>query len=298
MKINFLKYKKIYFFFSIILVLTSVISFFVFGLKLGIDFTGGSILEIKYQDERPSNQQIREELFSLNLGEINVQSTDDQGIILRIREISEQEHQEIIQKLKLKNNLEELRFESIGPVIGQELKDKTSIVIILSLLAILFYIAIAFRKISFPIKSWQYGLVSLVALSHDALIPLGVFSILSNFFQIEITIPVVVALLTVLGYSINNTVVVFDRIRENLLKRVGENYEDTVNISLNQTLARSINTSLTTLFVLLAIFFFGGETLKYFSLMLILGIISGTYSSFLLAGPLLVAWLGLKKNRT
>jgi preprotein translocase subunit SecF len=296
MNVDFLKYKKVYFVFSAVLVLISVSSFFLFGLKLGIDFTGGSILEIEYQETRPTNQQIRESLAQLDLGEISVQPTDQKGVILRTKEITEQEHQEIIKSLKENNDLEELRFESIGPIIGQELKDRTTLVVFLSLLAILFYIAIAFRKLTFPIKSWQYGLASLIALFHDALIPLGVFSVLGNFFQIEITIPVVVALLTVLGYSINNTVVVFDRIRENLLKRVGVDYQETVNFSLNQTLARSINTSLTTLFVLLAIFFFGGETLKYFSLMLILGIISGTYSSFLLVSPLLVAWLSYRKK--
>ena len=296
MNIDFLKYKKVYFVFSGVLALASVLILFIFGLNPGIDFTGGSILEIEYQDERPTNQLIKEKLADLNLGEISVQSTDQKGAILRIKEITEKEHQEIIKTLKENNGLEELRFESIGPIIGQELRDRTGIVIFLSLLAILIYIAIAFRKLNFPIKSWQYGLASLIALFHDALIPLGIFSILGVIYQIEITIPVIVALLTVLGYSINNTVVVFDRIRENLLKKIGENYEDTVNISLNQTLARSINTSLTTLFVLLAIFFFGGETLKHFSLMLILGIISGTYSSLLLVSPLLVAWLKLKKS--
>jgi preprotein translocase subunit SecF len=136
----------------------------------------------------------------------------------------------------------------------------------------------------------------LAALLHDVLIPLGVFSLLGRFYEIQITIPVVVALLTVLGYSINNTVVVFDRIRENILRKVGKDYQETVDASLNQTLARSVNTSLTTLFVLVAIFFFGGETLKYFSLMLILGIVAGTYSSLFLASPLLVAWLRLTKR--
>jgi preprotein translocase subunit SecF len=296
MSIKFLKYSKVYFIFSGILILASAISLFYFGLKPGIDFTGGSILEVEYGETRPSNQEIRDALAGLDLGEFSVQPTDEKGLILRMKEIQEEMHQEVITRLREIGSLEELRFESIGPVIGRELREKTGMVIILSLAAILLYIAAAFRKLSFPAKSWQYGLASLVALLHDALIPLGVFSLLGRFYEIQITIPVVVALLTVLGYSINNTVVVFDRIRENILRKVGKDYQETVDASLNQTLARSINTSLTTLFVLLAIFFFGGETLKYFSLMLILGIVAGTYSSLFLASPLLVAWLRWRKR--
>ncbi len=292
---DFLKYKNFYFIFSSALILSSIIFLLVFGLRFGIDFTGGSILEIEFKEARPSNEDIREKLAGLDLGDFLIQPTNEKGVIFRMKEIDEEAHQEILIRLG-REDLEELRFESIGPVIGRELREKTGIVIVLSLLAILFYIAIAFRKLSFPIKSWQYGLASLMALFHDALIPLGVFSVLGIFYQIEITIPVVVALLTVLGYSINNTVVVFDRIRENLLKGVGGNYQESVNFSLNQTLSRSISTSLTTLFVLFSIFFFGGETLKYFALILILGISAGTYSSLFLAGPLLVAWLERKKR--
>jgi preprotein translocase subunit SecF len=293
MPVNFLKYSKIYFIFSGILIIAAIVCLFIFGLKPGIDFTGGSILEVEYKEARPSNQQIKEVLAELDLGEIYIQPTGEKGVILRMKDIGEDAHQKVLEKLK---GAEELRFESIGPVIGRELKDKTKIVVILSLLAIVSYIALVFRKVSRPIASWQYGLSSLLALFHDILIPLGIFSLLGKFYGIQITIPVVVALLTVLGYSINNTVVVFDRIRENLLKRVGEKYEETVNISLSQTLTRSLNTSLTTLFVLVAIFFFGGETLKYFALALIIGIVAGTYSSLFLASPVLVKWLKWRES--
>jgi len=296
MHFNFIKHRKIYFIFSGITIIASLASLFIFGLKPGIDFTGGSILEIEYKDVRPSNQEIRASFSGLDLGEVYVQPTDEKGIIVRMKDISEETHQEVIQKLSENNELEELRFESIGPVIGQELRGKTEIVIVLSLLAIVLYIAFAFRRLSFPAKSWQYGVASLVALVHNILIPLGIFSYLGGFYGIQITIPIVVALLTVLGYSINDTVVVFDRIRENLLKGTGKDYEETVDLSLNQTLTRSINTSLTTLFVLLAIFFLGGETLKYFALALILGIAFGTYSSIFLTTPTLVSWLKLKKR--
>lgn len=289
MVFDFLKHRKIYFIFSGILILGSIVSLAKFGLKPGIDFTGGSILEVDYNPPatRPSNDTIKNALTELDLGEIYVQPTGEKGVILRMKDIDQATHQQVLEKLE---GAEELRFESIGPTIGQELKGKTKMVIVLSLLAIVLYIAFAFRRISRPVRSWQYGIASLLALFHDVLIPIGILSILGSLYGVQITIPVIVALLTVLGYSINNTVVVFDRIRENLLKRVGT-YEETVNNSLNQTLTRSLNTSLTTLFVLLAIFLLGGETLKYFALTLILGIVAGTYSSIFLASPILVSWL-------
>ncbi|MEA3344303.1 MAG: protein translocase subunit SecF, partial [Patescibacteria group bacterium] len=180
---------------------------------------------------------------------------------------------------------------------GKELKDKTKIVVILVLLSIVLYIALAFRKVQRPLMSWQYGVVSIFALFHDILIPLGIFSVLGRVYDIEISIPVVTAFLAVLGYSVNNTVVVFDRIRENLL-RGGGAFEDTIDKSLNQTLTRQINTSITTLFVVLAIFIFGGETLKYFALALSLGIIAGTYSSFFLAGSILLSWFKRKDRKS
>jgi len=295
MNLDFLKYKKIYFIFSGTLILASLICLIVFGLKPGIDFTGGSILEIEYIEERPSNQEIREALSNLDLGEILVQPTEERGVILRMKDISEDTHRQVLERLNETNKLEERRFESIGPLIGQELKQKTKIAIILSLMAIVLYIAWAFRKISRPIPSWQYGIASLIVLFQDVFIPIGIFSVLGKLYGVQITIPVIAALLTVLGYSINNVVVVFDRIRENLLKHVGT-YQEIVNNSLNQTLTRSINTSLTTLFVLVAIFFLGGVTLKYFALALILGILFGTYSSIFLASPILVAWLRWRKR--
>jgi len=296
--INFVRHRKIYFILSGILIIGALICLVVFGLKPGIEFTGGSILEIEYTKEKPSNQEIKEIIAGFDLGEVQVQSTGERGIILRTKEINEDLHQEVLGELKNNSSgLEERRFESIGPVIGQELKEKTRVVTIFSLLAIILYIAFAFRRISQPIASWQYGVAAIVALFFDVIIPLGIFSLLGKFYGIQVTIPVVTALLTVFGYSVNNTVVVFDRIRENLLRGSGEAYEEVVDKSLNQTLARSINTSLTTLFVLIAIFFFGGETLKYFALALILEIVGGTYSSLFLTSPLLVSWLKRREKR-
>jgi len=298
MSINFLRFRKIYFLFSAILIIGSLVCLFLFNLKPGIDFSGGSILEVEYATTRPSNQTIRDLLRDFNLGEYSVQPTGDKGIILRMKDISEEIHQEIIQKLSENQTLSQLRFETIGPVIGQELKDKTKVVIVISLFSILVYIAFAFRRISFPAKSWQYGTASLVILSHDVLIPLGIFAFLGKYSEVQITIPIIAALLTIVGYAINNVVVVYDRVRENLskIRLRAEEFEAVINLSINQTVTRQINTTLTTLFPLIAIFFFGGETLKYFALALILGLLAGLYSSIFLATPLIVSWLKMTKK--
>lgn len=292
MAVEIVKYYKIYLAFSGILLLASIISLFFFGLRPGIDFTGGSILELEYAKDRPQVQEIKQELSGLGLGEISVQPTRENGVILRMREVSEETHQTILEKL---GGIQEVRFESVGPTIGRELKQKTRIVIVLSLIAITLYIALAFRQVSRPVKSWQWGIVSLIILSHDVLMPLGIFSVLGKIYNVQITTPVIIALLTVVGYAINNVVVVFDRVRENLLRRAVISFEDTVNFSINQTLGRQLNTSLTTLFPLIFIFFIGGDVLKYFALALILGISFGTYSSIFLAGPILIVWQRLRK---
>ena len=295
MSIKFLKYSKIYFIFSGILILGSIFFLFVFGLKPGIDFTGGSILELEFKDARLSNQEIREKLANFDLGEVILQPAGEKGLLIRMKDISEDTHQQIIQKLKENKELEEKQFESIGPTIGQELKQRIKIVTILALLAMFSYIAIAFNGVPRPIRSWQCGAVTLFILFHDVLLPLAIFSLLGKFSGVQLTIPVMIALLTVVGYAINNVVVVFDRIRENLFKTphrgLDLRFEEITNLAINQTLSRQINTSLTTLFPLIFIFFLGGPTLKYFALALILGIIVGLYSSIFLAGPILVEWV-------
>jgi preprotein translocase subunit SecF len=167
---------------------------------------------------------------------------------------------------------------------------------LIALAAIIIYIAIAFNKVSRPVKSWKYGLVTMVILAHDVILPLGIMALLGKFAGREFSIPTLTALFTILGYSVNNTIVVFDRIRENLIKKSGE-FGDIVNISINQSVSRCINTSLTTLFPLIAIYIWGGESLKDFSLVLILGIVAGTYSALLLAGPILTKWHILSRKR-
>jgi len=256
-------------------------------------------LELNFKNQVPSLEELRKSLGSLNLGEISIQTIGDKGIILKMKDIGEETHQEILKILASKEAIEEgsESFQSIGPVIGQELKRKIKIVVFLTLPAILIYVALSFRRISRPVKSYVYGLAGIFALCHDCLIPLGALAILGRFHGVEITIPIVTAFLTVFGYSINDTVVVFDRIRENLLKSKEATFELSVEKSLNQTFVRSVNTSLTVIFVLFAIFFLGGETLKYFSLTLILGIFFGTYSSIFLATPLVVTFYKFRERK-
>ncbi|OHA62002.1 MAG: protein-export membrane protein SecF [Candidatus Wildermuthbacteria bacterium GWA2_46_15] len=287
MVINFVKYRKLYYLFSGILILASLFSIFKFGLKMGIEFTGGSLVELKFDQARLTNQAIAEKLAKLNLGEIIVQPTGENGVFLRFKEVDEATHQEILKEL---GQPQEMSFETIGPTIGRELERKTLLAVFLALIAITAYVALAFRQVSGRVNSFQYGLASLIALFHDVLIPIGAFALLGHFYNLEITIAFVAALLTVLGFSVHDTIVVFDRVRENLLKRSSLSFEEVVNLSLNQTLVRSINTVLTVLFTLLSIYFFGGETLRGFALSLIIGVTSGAYSSIFIASPLLVSW--------
>jgi len=296
--INFIKYRKIYFIFSAFLVIGSLFCLAFFGLKFGIDFTGGTVLEVQFVNNRPQVSEIKQSLSGLNLGEVIIQPSGEKGMLIRTGNLSQDMSQKIIQTLKKKWELDEKQFKSrtVGPSISRELREKTWVVTALALFAILLYITYAFRKLTYPVRSWQYALAAILALFHDVLIPTGVFSLLGKFYGVPFTIPIVTALLTVFGYSINDSVVVFDRIRENLLTTRGQTFEETVNKSLNQTLTRSFNTSFTTLLVLFAIFFFGGETLRYFSLTLIIGIGCGTYSSIFLASPILVTWLKKKRR--
>ena len=293
--INFLKYRKFYYLFSGLLILVSLGGLIVFGLNPGIDFKGGTILELKFE-QRPENSVIREKLAQFDLGEVTVQPAGQDNVILRFKNIDEKTHQEIISALNEISKAEEIRFENIGPIMSKEMRSKTLILIFFSVLTMFVYMAIAFRKIPPPISSWQFGMVSIITLFFDILIPLGLFAFLGKFYNVQFNIPIVTALLTILGYTMNDKVIVLDRTRENLLTSHETDFEKLVNLSLNQVLSRSLSTGTCTLLILLILFFFGGETLKYFSLTLFVGILVGTYSSLFLASPILVTWLNRKRN--
>ncbi|MCP6726773.1 MAG: protein translocase subunit SecF [Patescibacteria group bacterium] len=290
----FVQYGKILFYISLFFVAVSIAALAVFGLNLGIDFTGGSIMEVSYENDRPEVGEVQDILSDFELGSSYVQPIGENGMLIRTPFLTEDVHQLVLSALG--EGVGEMRFEAIGPVIGMELRGKVFMMAFLALFAIVLYIIIAFRRMAEPLRSWHYSAAAVVALLHDFLIPMGVFAFLGAYFGVQFTIPVVVGLLTVLGYSINDTVVVFDRIRENLQRKVGTSFQDTINISLRQTILRSLSTSFTTLLVLVSIFVLGGETLRYFALALIIGVIAGTYSSLFVAPPLLLLWARLRKR--
>ncbi len=362
--IKIVQRRKIWFSFSLVLISASVAALLMFGIKLGIDFTGGTLMEFSFKEEILSNEEIKESLKELDLGEISVQFSGEKNVLIRLKDVNEDTHQKIIEilgtkageknidksdndklkenneKIKIldweaeetdgeavvpgenvvienneglienaniesnnenikvdkivsgtgKENIEEKRFDSIGPVIGNELKSTAVIAIIIALIAIILYIGWAFRKVSRPVSSFKYGIIATITLFHDIIITLGIFSVLGYLYNVEVGIPFVAALLAILGYSVNDTIVVFDRTRENLIKSGADDFEKVVNKSVNETLIRSLNTSFTTLLVLVTLYLFGGTTIKYFIVALMVGISAGTYSSIFIASPLLVTW--------
>jgi len=282
--------RKIFYIFSGTLVIASLVALFLWGLKFGIEFKGGSLIELQFKQNRATNQEINEALKDLNLGEIIIQPTGEKNMILRMKEIDEDTHQKLLEVLKSRFDIEELRFEVVGPVIGKELKKKAVTSVVLAEIFMIIYLAWAFRKTSFVVKSYKYGILAAVSLLHDITIVTGLFAFLGHFANVEVGLTFIAGLLAILGYSVNDTIVVYDRIRENLLRlREKENFDELVDRSLRQTLARSLNTTFTTLLALFAVLIFGGETLRYFMLALTVGIASGAYSSFL-ASFLLVDW--------
>ena len=293
-----IKHRKIWYAFSLLIVIASLFSMFKFGLKQGIDFTGGALLEVEYA-AKPDALVVKQKIEELSLGSAIVQPSGEKNIIVRMKDLTEEQHQKVLSAvLSAGEDGKEIRFDSIGPVIGKELKKKSVTAMILVIVMIILYIAFVFRKVSQPVNSFYYGLMAVVALIHDVTLPAGVFAVLGHYYGVEVDTLFVTALLTVLGFSVHDTIVVFDRIRENLRNNGNKNnFETVVGASVSQTVSRSINTSLTVILVLLAIFFLGGESTKYFSLALLIGIAIGTYSSIFLASPLLVTLQKLKDRK-
>lgn len=298
MKLRIIQNRRYNYIFSAILALISIASLLVWGLKPGIDFIGGSLLEVNFpNNNRPDIQTVTKALESFNLGEIKVQPAGDKQLILRFKTIDEPTHQNILTKLNQDfSSVSEDRFESIGPVIGKELEKKAWLAIFLAALAIIAYIAYAFRRVSKPVPSWKYGVAAVLALIHDLLIVAGLFAILGHFLGVEVDGLFVTALLTILGFSVHDTIVVFDRTRENLAKHYSGDFVEVFNDSINQTITRSINTSLTTLLVMTTLYFFGGKSIANFSLALIAGITIGTYSSIFVASPIVVDWYNFSRR--
>lgn len=334
--IKIIQRRKIWFAFSLILTVLSIGAIAAWGLKLGIDYTGGTLMEVGFNETKLGNQEIQDALAPLNLGEITIQASGEKTAFLRFKDVDENTHQAILTALETKAaapagdgtaaapdtasqpaeiqaqnangeavavNAEtapteatgskyvyQKSFESTGPIVGNELKTSTIWALLLAMAGIVLYIGWAFRKVSYPVSSYKYGICATIALLHDVIITVGIFAVLGHFFGIEVGVTFLAALLTILGYSVNDTIVVFDRTRENLLRGRLTDFEEIVNHSVNETFVRSINTSFTTLLMLFALYIFGGPSIGVFVLALLIGITFGTYSSIFIASPLLVTW--------
>lgn len=294
--INIVQNRIIFYLFSTFLVGGAIVCLWVFGLKQGIDFTGGTMMSVRFQN-RPSAIDLQNKIAEFNLGSITIQPVGDTDMNIRMKTIEEAEHQKILSNLTMNfGTTTELEYNAIGPSVGVELRQKSMSALVIVFLAILIFIAYSFRKVSTPVQSWKYGLLVIMSSFHDVIIPVGLFALLGKFQNIEIGTPFIAAVLTIMGYSVNDTIVVLDRVRENLQKMTGS-FEEIVEKSIKQTMLRSFNTSVTTILSLLAVYLFGGESIKYFALALIVGIITGTYSSIFVFSPALVTWFKLSRRK-
>jgi preprotein translocase subunit SecF len=291
-----IKYRKVWFTLSALLLALSILAIWKYGFKLSVDFRGGTITEVKYEGIFPAKGQIEGVLERLGIGGYSIRPSGADRYIIRTRELTDAERNKFEQNLysisSTKFTIE--RQNSIGPTVGAELESKAMKAVAVVVLMIVLFITFAFRKVSKPVSSWKYGLATIIALAHDVVIPTGIFVILGHFLGIEIDLLFVTGLLAILGYSVHDTIVVFDRVRENLTIGRDEPFEDVVGKSVSQTFGRSINTSLTIFITLLALYLalylVGSTATKDFALLLIIGVIIGTYSSIFVASPLLVTF--------
>lgn len=309
-------YKNIFIVIAAVLIIGSALIVAIFGLKLGIDFTGGSLTEVSYSASVPNKADLEGVVEALSIGSFTVRESSDEigrsGYLIRTRSLEDSERISLeTAALSVGEGGEVTRFTSIGPVIGQELKDKSLWAIGGVALIIVLYVAFAFAGIGKPVSSWVYGGITILVLIHDVLVPMAVISILGIIAGVEVDVLFVMAILAVLGYSVNDTIVIFDRVRENLIqnrteKKIKTNiagvvhdevthtltkpFDEIVGEAVQSSMARSINTSLTTLFTLVALYFIGGSVTQTFALVLIVGVIAGTYSSIFIASPLVVTY--------
>jgi preprotein translocase subunit SecF len=301
MQLNIIQKRNYAYAFSILATGVAIVCIVLFGLRLGIDFKGGTLMETRFTElNLPTADLVREKLAPLELQSLTVQPTAERGMLLRYLASDEAVNERVLATLKeIDPEVEQLRVDFIGASVSDQMQRQAFTGTAMALLGIALYIAWAFRRVSYPVKSWEYGAGAIIALAHDIVITIGVFALLGHFFGIEVGVPFIAALLTILGYSVNDTIVVYDRVRENLLRaKTGTDFEVIVNRSLNETLVRSINTSLTVIIVLIAVVLFGGESVRWFSVALLVGVSFGTYSSIFVASALLVTRYRMKLKPT
>jgi len=298
-----IKYRTFFFWLTGLILGVAIAALVFLGLPLSIDFTGGSLVEVEYVGERPDIVGLKEDVSSVPLGEISLRESGDKGVVLRTRTLSPEERDAVISALSQggESPLTVMRSNSVGPSLGSELATKALYAIMAVTVVIVLYIAWAFRKVSRPVPSWGYGLVVVLMLAIDIIVPAGFFAILAHFTGAQADILFVVALLALLGYCVNDIIVIFDRIREhlkwNIEKELEEPFETTIGRSIDETMGRSINTSLTVVLALLAIYFWGPEVTRNFSLVILVGVVIGTFSSVCRSAPLLVPLAKMFKQK-
>lgn len=295
--INIVGKRKIWFIISFILVVPGTIALIIWGLKPGIDFTGGQEMEVA---GKTTQSELRDIVAKANVVDITVTTTGADNLLVRYSDKEAGDSEQVHQNVKVlieQAGLKEVSFSSVGPSVSRDITRNALLGVALASIAILIYIAFAFRNSPPPVSPWSFGGTAIFAMLHDALFVLGIFAILGHFYGIQVDSLFVTAILTVIGFSVHDTIVVYDRIRENL-RRLNKPFEEIANISINETLARSLNTSITVVIVLLAFYLFGGESIKNFVLALLIGIIAGTYSSIFFATPSLVVYNNWKIKRS
>lgn len=295
--VRIVKYRAFYFLFSLLVIVPGLLAVIFWHINFGIDFTGGTLANFSVEGE-PSTQDLSQ---LVKLGGFPVESVQTAGsktYIIRLQPQSQEQVNKMKEVVGQKyGKVEELSLETVGPTISGEITRNALKAVVLACLAIVIYITWAFRQVPKPASSLSFGVAAIVALVHDILVVVGVFAILGRLLGVQVDSLFVTALLTVLGFSVHDTIVVFDRIRENLRKFPDQSFEQVVDRSIVQTLGRSLSTSLTVVFVLFALILFGGASIKWFVVALLVGIVSGTYSSIFNAAPLLVVWQNFKTSR-
>jgi preprotein translocase subunit SecF len=294
---NIMDRKKIWFAISGVLILTSILSLVFWNLRLGLDFAGGVLWELQ-TEKSPDINVVRELLKSSKIEGI-VSLSGSNKIFIRTKELNKDEKEALTKSLTDKfGKVEEVAFRSVGPTISKDLTQKSFLAVLIASLVVIFYVAFAFRKVSRQISSWKFGICAIAALVHDALIVLGLFAVLGHFLNVEIDSMFVTAVLTVISFSVHDTIVIYDRVRENLKKLQGKNLDQIANQSITEMLPRDIATSFVIILILLASYFLGGETIKYFVLAILVGMFVGTYSSVFVASALAVGWQKWGNKRT
>lgn len=296
---NIIKHKNWFFGLSLLVIIPGIISLFLWGLNLSIDFTGGTQMEWIFTKQiTSSDTQSIKQVIQKDGAKVLSVATNGQIMQLRTSTLSQKQHDSIIADTQIPSSrYKEESFATVGPTIGSETTKNALLGVLVASLLIVLYIAWSFREVPRPASSWRFGIAAIVALLHDALVLLGIFSLLGHFAGVTVDSLFVTAILTVIGFSVHDTIVVFDRIRENLKRMGAVDFGHVVNVSILQTMTRSLNTSLTVILVLLALLLFGGESTRWFVAALLIGILSGTYSSIFNAAPLLVLWQELREKK-